>query len=125
MSVQPYALVIEETHKNAKYFADILSLAGYQTQTVNSGHEAQVQLTFTNPDLILIHLPLAMMKAGVLLRQIRGNRRLRGTRVLGVTSDPAGASDLADKLDLLLAEPVSEQQLRQLAERLLPHQAAI
>jgi CheY-like chemotaxis protein len=125
MSNQAYALVIGDNLQDAQLFSRILAEAGYQAQSVYSAHEAQVRLTFTRPDLVLLHLPLPMMKASVLLRQIRGNRRLRDTRVIGVSRDPGGTGPLVEELDLLLAEPIAEAQLRQLAQRLLPQDVAV
>jgi hypothetical protein len=55
----------------------------------------------------------------VLLRQIRGQRRLSGTHVVVVTGDKDSARRLADEADQVLVKPVAYEQVREVAERYL------
>jgi CheY-like chemotaxis protein len=51
-------------------------------QVVTTGSRAQVQLTFTNPDLIVLDLDLPDIDGEVILRQIIAQKRLTETRLI-------------------------------------------
>lgn len=94
--------------------------AGYQADVVVSGHKAQARLVFTTPDLILLDLYLRRLSGDVLLRQIRGQRRLDRARVIVTTGDDQPAEEVTEEADYVLVKPVGYEQVRELAASLLP-----
>ncbi|MEN8242882.1 MAG: response regulator, partial [Chloroflexota bacterium] len=65
-----YALVITAKQEQVQQCTDALKGAGFAVQAVTTGARAQVQLTFTNPDLIVLDLDLPDINGEVILRQI-------------------------------------------------------
>ena len=81
------ALLIGSEENNAKYFAKLPNRADFRCQFAATGSQAQIQLAFTPPALILLSPPLPDIPAAVILRQIKAHRRLRGARVYLAESD--------------------------------------
>lgn len=77
-----YALVITANQEPIRQYAKALQGAGYAVQVVTTGSRAQVQLTFTNPDLIVLDLDLPDIDGEVILRQIIAQKRLNETRLI-------------------------------------------
>jgi CheY-like chemotaxis protein len=86
---------------------------------MDNGHKAQAQLVFTSPEIVLLDMNLPSISGSVLLRQIRGQRRLSGTHVVVVTGDKEVAKQLAKEADQVLVKPVGYEQIREVAERYL------
>ena len=115
----PYALVVEDEPLVAELFRRALQDAGYQAEVMDNGHKAQAKLVFTSPEVVLLDMNLPNISGSVLLRQIRGQRRLSGTHVVVVTGDKEAAKTFADEADQVLVKPVDYDQVRQVAERFL------
>ena len=115
----PYALVVEDEPLVAELFRRALQDAGYQAEVMDNGHKAQAKLVFTSPEVVLLDMNLPNISSSVLLRQIRGQRRLSGTHVVVVTGDKEAAKTFADEADQVLVKPVDYDQVRQVAERFL------
>lgn len=115
-----YALVIANPLKNAGKLQRALAQAGYQVQCVTTGSRAQIQLAFTNPDLIVLDLNLPDIPGEVILRQIKAQPRLDNTRLILLSEDAQAARDTKDLADLTLMKPVSSKQLGDVAAQLLP-----
>ena len=77
-----YALVVTGKQEKVRQYADALQGAGYTVQSVTTGARAQVQLTFTNPDLIVLDLDLPDINGDVILRQIIAQKRLVSTSLI-------------------------------------------
>lgn len=115
----PYALVVEDEPLIAELFQRALRDAGYHAEIMDNGHKAQAQLVFTSPEIVLLDMNLPSISGSVLLRQIRGQRRLSGTHVVVVTGDKEVAKQLAKDADQVLVKPVGYEQVREVAERYL------
>lgn len=115
----PYALVVEDEPLIAELFRRAFQDAGYQAEVMDNGHKAQAQLVFTRPEIVLLDMHLPSLSGSVLLRQIRGQRRLSGTHVVMVTGDEETARRLAGEADQVLVKPVGYEQVREVAERYL------
>jgi CheY-like chemotaxis protein len=87
---------------------------------MDNGHKAQANLVFTTPDLVLLDLHLPSLDGGVLLRQIRSQSRLVHTRVVLITGDAPKAERYASEVDGTLIKPVGYEQVRHIAELLIP-----
>lgn len=115
-----YALVIANHPKNVGKFQRVLTQAGYQVQCVTTGSRAQIQLAFTNPDLIVLDPNLPDIPGEIILRQIKAQPRLDNAHLVLLSEDAQAARDTKDLADLILMKPVSSEQLGELATRLLP-----
>ncbi|MCL5428512.1 MAG: response regulator [Chloroflexi bacterium] len=115
----PYALVVEDEPLVAELFRRALQDAGYQAEIMDNGHKAQAQLVFTNPEIVLLDMNLPSLSGSVLLRQIRGQRRLSGTHVVVVTGDKEAAEQFTGEADQVLIKPVGYEQVREVAGRYL------
>ncbi len=115
----PYALVVEDDRDVAHIFSQALQDAGYQTEVVATGHKAQARLAFNNPDLIVLELHLPQISGEVVLRQLRGQRRLHRAHVVVATGDAQAAQGYGEFADQVLVKPVGYEQVRQLAESLI------
>ena len=113
-----YALIIEKEGSLAEVLAGALEEAGFYSEVVTTGHEAQVRLAFTNPDLVLIDLNLPLLPGAVILRQVRAQKRLAKTRVILVTEDAKTAQSLGDDVDGVFLKPVDPAAFRALAVEL-------
>jgi len=115
-----YALVIASPTKYSGRLQRALTQAGYQVQCVTTGSRAQIQLAFTNPDLIVLDLNLPDIPGEVILRQIKAQPRLDHTHLILLSEDAQAATDIKDLADLILMKPVSSEQIGEFAAQLLP-----
>jgi len=115
-----FALIIEDDVDLATIFSEALQAAGYNTETVHEGDIALARLASTIPDVVVLDLHLPHVAGTDILRRIRADRRLAGTRVMVATADPRVATMLEAEADLILLKPISFTQLRDLATRLRP-----
>jgi len=114
-----FALVIEDDKDVAIMFAEALRMAGCKTEIIRAGDAALARLAATVPDVVVLDLHLPRVEGIDILRQIRADARLAGTRVIVVTGDPPAAEGLQDLADLVLIKPVGLDQLSDLATRLI------
>lgn len=118
--VAPYAMIVEDDPQVAELFQLALRDAGFNAEIMDNGHKAQANLMFTSPDLVLLDLHLPSLDGAVLLRQIRSQLRLVHTRVILITGDTLMADRYAGQADSTLLKPVGYEQLRRVAEELVP-----
>lgn len=118
-----YALVVEDDPQVAEIFRRALLDAGYQVEAMDNGHKAQAQLVFTSPDLIVLDIHLPNLSGAILLRQIRGQQRLWHTRIVVVSGDANAVHEYEPLADQVLVKPVGYEELRRLAESLIPSYA--
>ncbi len=71
------------------------------------------------PEIIVLDLHLPEVMGTAILRRIRSDERLKDTLVILATADPRSADLVQDMADLVLLKPVSYNQLRDLARRLM------
>ena len=109
---QIYSLVIADNLENGEKIRRVLDHAGFQTQIVTTGSRAQVQLAFTNPDLIILDLNLPDIPGEVILRQIKAQPRLRHSQLV-LLSD--GTHDAHEFSGQILLKPIEKEQLKLVA----------
>ena len=112
---QIYALVIADNLENGENIQRVLDQAGFQAHIATTGSRAQVQLAFTNPDLIILDLNLPDLPGEVILRQIKAQHRLRQSQLVLLAGDAQTAQDAKDLADQNLIKPISENQLEEIA----------
>lgn len=121
----PFALVIEDDVELSQIFQTALQDAGSHTQAFSNAHEAQARLLFTTPQLILLDLHLPDLSADLLLRQLRGRKRLANVAVLVVTGDSAAAQRYQSQGQQVLLKPLGYEAIRVMAQQLLPATAQL
>ncbi len=80
--MKPYALIVTGNQEQARRYQKALRGIGYQVQSVTTGARAQVQLTFTTPNLIILDMQLPDIPGEVVLRQINAARRLAESHLI-------------------------------------------
>ena len=115
---KPLALIIEDDRKLATIFAQAISMAGFESETIYQGQAALVRLAESSPQLVLLDLHLPGGSGQEILSYIRLKPHLARTKVIIGTADPLLAESLQGDPDLILIKPISFTQLRDLAMRL-------
>jgi class 3 adenylate cyclase/CheY-like chemotaxis protein len=114
MNTPAKILVVDDTPRNVKLLADLLSVKGYEVLTALSGQEALAQMEAEWPDLILLDVVMPEMSGYEVCRKIRENAASAMLPVIMVTAlDPteervkgieAGADDF-------LTKPINQPEL--------------
>ncbi len=114
MNTPAKILVVDDTPRNIKLLADILSAKRYEVLTSSSGAEALAKIAAEAPDLVLLDIVMPEMSGYEVCRSIRANSATTTLPVVMVTAlDPgeervkgieAGADDF-------LTKPISQPEL--------------
>jgi len=121
---QHLAFIIEDEPDLAGIFSEALVEAGFATEIISRGDKALARLAETAPEIVILDMHLPGVSGDKILRHIRTDPRLAGTRIVVASADDALAQTLEADADLTLLKPVGFIQLRDLARRLLakePH----
>lgn len=124
MSKQPHAIVVEDDLFLSEIYSDTLRGIGIQVETLYDGESAMQRLKSATPDLIILDLNLPTYSGIEIFHELRKRTETSETWVLIVTANPAQAAELTEtELNsqnlLVLAKPISVDQLDQLAQRLV------
>ena len=114
---KPIAIVVEDNEDQNLVFTTALNKAGYATQSVYNGTDAQRLLNEIVPHIVILDLHMPDIDGNILLAQIRSDRRLSKVNVILATADAAFADALQSQAELVLLKPVSFSQLADLASR--------
>ena len=114
---RPLAIIIEDNEDQNLVFTTALEQAGYYAESIQDGTKAQKRLTEVVPKVVVLDLHLPGIDGEKLLKQIRTDERLTGTRVILATADALLASALQSQADFVFLKPISFSQLNQLAIR--------
>ncbi len=114
---KPLALIIEDNADQNLVFTMALNKAGYSTESIHNGTDAQQRLQEVVPHVVILDLHIPDIDGKTLLGQIRNDRRLAKVNVILATADAAFADALHAQADLVLLKPVSFSQLSELADR--------
>ena len=120
----PLALIAEDSADHAYIFRKALFMSGYQVEVVNNGLAASARLQEIVPRIVVLDLHLPGLSGEKLLHQIRGDERLKNTRVFLITGDAGLAEKLRDEATITLLKPISFAQLSMLATKFLPQTGA-
>ena len=116
--MKPHGLIIIGDSEQARLYKKALDGAGFLVQVVTTGSRAQVQLTFTAPDLIVLDMHLPDIPGEVVLRQIRSSQRLSGTCLILLSANPAHSQTGVSPREYLLDRTASAAELASMAEGL-------
>jgi CheY-like chemotaxis protein len=118
--IKPLAMVIEDNPDQNLVFTMALNKAGYTTESIHTGTDAQKRLKEAVPQIIILDLHMPDVDGNVILSQIRKDERLSKVNVILATADAAFADALESQVELVLLKPVSFAQLTSLASRFHP-----
>lgn len=119
-STHHLALIIEDDNYLAEIFSKAFDSVGYRTEIMQDGRAAMERLGQVTPTIITLDMHLPYVSGRDILRRIKREPRLAGTRIVLTTADAATASAVGAEADLVLLKPISFSQLRALASRLRP-----
>ncbi len=117
---KPVALVIEDNADQNLVFTMALNKAGFSTESIHNGTDAQKRLKEVVPHIVILDLHMPDIDGDALLAQIRADKRLSKVNVVLATADSAFADVLQSQAELVLLKPVSFSQLSDLASRFNP-----
>src|SRR5437762_10476958 len=90
MNTPAKILIVDDTLKNVKLLADLLTVKGYSVVTAESGREALIQLEAESPDLVLLDVVMPEMSGYEVCQKIRANSATGMLPIVMVTAlDPA------------------------------------
>jgi DNA-binding response OmpR family regulator len=112
-------LIAEDDENLAMIFAQALEQAGLVTSVARTGDDVLTKLATNTPRVIVLDLHLPNVSGISILKFIRGNSRLNRACVMIASADAALAEEYRDMVDLVLVNPISFVQLRDLATRFL------
>jgi len=116
---KPLALIIEDDFDLSEIFSAALQGDGFETEVVRDGKKAIERLAGPAPALILLDLHLPHVDGSTILQNIHATEHFAHTAVIITTADAQQAETLHGAADLVLLKPVSVDQLRDLAKRML------
>jgi two-component system phosphate regulon response regulator PhoB len=124
MNDTPTAIVVEDDLFLSEIYSDTLRGIGVSVETYYDGDSALRKIQTARPDLVVLDLNLPKVSGIEIFREMRKRTETAETWVLIVTANPMQAAELneteTDSQNLLvLAKPVSVDQLEQLARRLI------
>ena len=114
MSSPAKILVVDDTPKNVKLLADLLTVKGYTVVTAPSGPEALALVEAERPDLVLLDVVMPEMSGYEVCRKIRENPATGFLPVVMVTAlDPAQerVKGLEAGADDFLSKPINQPEL--------------
>jgi adenylate cyclase len=107
-------LVVDDTPKNVKLLADLLTVKGYTVVTAASGREALALVGAEKPDLVLLDVVMPEMSGYEVCRKIRENPATQILPVMMVTAlDPSEEriKGLDAGADDFLTKPINQAEL--------------
>jgi DNA-binding response OmpR family regulator len=116
---KPIALIIEDEVDLTEIYSKALQGGGFDTEVIQDGQKAMEYLVNASPNVIILDLHLPQVGGANILKYIRSNERLSKTSVIVTTADERQADEIGEQADLVLLKPVSLNQLRELANRMV------
>jgi len=115
----PLALIIEDDFDLSDIFSTALESGGFDTEVIRDGQAAIDRLAGTPPAVIVLDLNLPRVSGPTILKAIHADPRFGKTAIIITTADAQLSESLRGNADLVLLKPISIDQLRELAKRML------
>jgi len=117
---KPLAMIIEDNEDQNLVFTMALIKAGYATESIHNGTDAQKRLKEVVPYIVILDLHMPDVDGNILLTEIRADERLAKVNVILATADAVFAEALQSQAELVLLKPISFSQLTELVSRFIP-----
>ncbi len=114
----PFVMIIEDDRDIGAYYRHVMDMAGYRTEIIVNGKVALEHLYNSAPDIVLLDLSLPGVSGVEVLKILKSDERLKGTRVVVITGYSQIAASLPVEPDLIMMKPVGPEQLTGLTGRL-------
>lgn len=114
MNTPAKILVVDDTPRNVKLLADLLSVKGYAVMTAESGRDALAKIDEELPDLVLLDVVMPEMSGYEVCRAIRENQATKMLPVVMVTAlDPSQerVKGIEAGADDFLTKPINQPEL--------------
>jgi adenylate cyclase len=114
MNTPAKILVVDDTPRNVKLLADLLSVKGYAVVTAASGAEALAKIADEPPDLVLLDVVMPEMSGYEVCRKVRDDPATKMLPVVMVTAlDPAQerVKGIEAGADDFLSKPINQPEL--------------
>jgi adenylate cyclase len=114
MSTPPKILVVDDTERNVRLLADLLTIKGYSVVTAGGGREALQRVTTERPDLVLLDVMMSDLNGYDVCRKIREDPASGMLPVVMVTALDPGQErikGLEAGADDFLTKPINQAEL--------------
>ena len=111
------ALVIEDNEAVGEIFKIAVERAGFEVELIPDGQVALERLAVVTPVFILLDLHLPNVSGEQILNYIHTQERLAQTRVVLASADLMEATNLKDRVELVLIKPLGFNQVYQVAKK--------
>jgi adenylate cyclase len=114
MTTPARVLVVDDTERNVKLLADLLTFKGYAVATAAGGKEALDKIAAQRPDIVLLDVMMPDMNGYEVCRKIREEPETAMLPVVLVTAlDPAGerVKGIEAGADDFLSKPINQAEL--------------
>lgn len=111
-------LILDDEPEIAELYMLTLAPLGFNIVTLFDSAEALVWLETHEPDLILLDMSMPDISGAEVVYYLRGEERLKETKVIIVTGHQRNAEEVADQVELVLIKPTKLEDLRTFALRL-------
>ena len=114
---KPFVLIIEDDRDIAALFRHVVDMVGYRTAIALNGKDAIDRLSTSKPDIVILDPNLSGVSGEEILKKIHKDTRLDHTKIIVVTDHAYLADTLSVEPDLVLYQPISNEQLSILIRR--------
>lgn len=116
----PTAIVVDDDLNIGSIFKTALELSGFSVEHIQDSRRAFERIRAVQPILVTLDMQMPIVSGAELLRAIRADEQLVGTKVMLVTANSRVTQDEAvnQLADVILIKPVTLAQIRDLATRL-------
>lgn len=106
-------LIVEDDADLVETYTDLLELHHHSVTSVGRVNEAIPLVMWFKPHIVLLDLNLAGHSGTVMINIIRRSQPLKDTKIVVITGHPELLKDSqdADRVDLVLSKPISNEQL--------------
>jgi DNA-binding response OmpR family regulator len=106
-----HVLIVEDEVEQGRAVKEIMTYIGADTTLVHDGQVALDWLKQHVPDCVILDLHLPSVSGLDILKAIRADERLKGTRIFVVTADEERLSLAAQMADATLTKPYRVSEL--------------
>lgn len=119
---KPVALVIDDDKSLSLALATVLDIVGFETDVVNDSRVALERIRSEKPVLVTLDMQMPVVSGSEILRGIRDDAQLQGTRVILITANArtSAIEEIEALADVILTKPLTLSQISQIATRLVP-----